>query len=79
MSDGKCPDIYECRLGINKILRDNVNLKRKLAAVRRERNAYKRVAEEWMRDYDKLKEKYEPTIIVTSEVSDGPKKRRRSL
>jgi hypothetical protein len=26
-SDGKCPDIYDCRLGVNKILRDNLKLR----------------------------------------------------
>lgn len=27
MGDGKCPDIYDCRLGIDKILRENLKLK----------------------------------------------------
>lgn len=32
-----------------------------------ERDAYKKAAEDWMNDYDKLKEKYEPTVIIISE------------
>lgn len=30
MGDGKCPDIYECRLGVNKIMRENLELKKKV-------------------------------------------------
>lgn len=33
-----------------------------------ERDEYKKVAEEWMRDYDKLKEKYEPLEIALSHI-----------
>ena len=31
------------------------------------------IADEWRKDYDRLKEKYEPTIVVLSEL-EAPKK-----
>ena len=34
--------------------------------LRKERDEYKRLAESWMADYDKLKAKYEPTVAVLS-------------
>ena len=34
--------------------------------IRLERAEYEKVANEWMQDYDRLKEKYEPDILVES-------------
>lgn len=41
--------------------------KAQIHKLRRERDEYKRLAESWMNDYDKIKEKYEPTEAVLSE------------
>ena len=35
MSDGKCPDLYECRMGIDKILRENLLLRAKIKRLNR--------------------------------------------
>lgn len=36
-------------------------------ALEKERDEYERLANEWMQDCDKLKEKYEPMVLVESE------------
>lgn len=38
-----------------------------LEQVKEERDEYKRLLEQWINDYDKLKEKYEPLVLVESE------------
>ena len=45
------------------------------AAGRAEADEWERVANEWMRDYDKLKEKYEPSVWVTSEARASREKK----
>lgn len=36
MGDGKCPDIYECRLGIDRVLRRSMRLEGVVAAQQKE-------------------------------------------
>ena len=42
-------------------------LRAQLAKCNRERLDYEKLANEWMHDYDKLKEKYEPTEMIFSD------------
>lgn len=54
--------------GLEDDLVDEIDsLKRRLRKITKERNEYKKLAESWMKDYDKLKQKYEPSEIVLSD------------
>lgn len=69
------------KAGYQAAMKENEKLKKDLKAVmeensrnldknfrlKNERDAYKKAAQEWMNDYDKLKNKYEPMVAVTSE------------
>ncbi len=46
------------------VLSENVELRASLAIAKKERLAYEKLANEWMQDYDKLKAKYEPSMLV---------------
>ena len=39
-------------------------LKQQADLYKRERDAYAALAEQWMADHDKLKEKYEPSVVI---------------
>lgn len=54
MSDGKCPDIYECRLGVDKIFRESIKLRSELADLRRDRERLEWIMKKqrWMYQFE---------------------------
>lgn len=55
-----------CHRDDEKLKDENDELKEKLTAAKHEVKLWERVANEWMQDHDKLKEKYEPMTLVES-------------
>lgn len=61
MADNRCPnEQWECS-------REIKSLKADIRRLRNEIRMWKKTAEAWMHDCDKLKAKYEPTTLVCSE------------
>lgn len=51
---------------LQRLAEENEKLKAQVEQLQFEKDEFEKVAKEWMNDFDKLKEKYEPSIALLS-------------